>query len=132
MTNRMPLGSDAARSVGGGSAWGRPAKAGLLRELGEQLFALLRAQAAHSTRRADGELFHDLAGADLPDARQRFENQRHLHLPDGVVVGLQHLLQREFPGLELALQLGASLRPDGRLPKALISLVRAQLRSSRP
>ena len=54
-----------------------------------------------------------LCYTNLADAWQGLEHDRHLHLADGVVLALEHLLQRELPGLQLALQLGTSLPRGG-------------------
>src|SRR5262245_36839840 len=84
--------------------------AGLLLEPVEELRALLRAEPPDATARRDVELLHQLLRADLADARERFEDRRHLHLPHDVVVGThQHVTQRPRPRLQLALELRALL-----------------------
>ena len=45
-------------------------------------------ETADAAAGGDVELLHDLRCPDLPHAGQRLENGRHLHLADGVVVGL--------------------------------------------
>ena len=64
----------------------------------------------------DVELLHDLLRAHLADTGERLEHDRHLHLADGVVARrVSTSLSVRLPGLQLALQLGASLARGGGL-----------------
>src|SRR5439155_16018883 len=90
MTNSLPRGGIAVLLVG---------------ELGEQRFALLRAESADAPARGDVELLHELASPDLADAGERLQDVGDLHLPDRVVALREDVLEVPLARLQLRLQL---------------------------
>src|SRR5690606_18608575 len=54
-------------------------------ELALERGPLVRAEAAHAAGLGNGKPLHQLLGADLAHAGERFEQRRHLHLADDVV-----------------------------------------------
>jgi hypothetical protein len=95
-------------------------------ELTLQSGALVGAKAPHAAGLGDTEPLHDLLSANLSDARQGFQQSRHLHLSD-YVVGLtifQNLSERGSAVLQAVFDLGTLFAGLGSLLQGCGALFR--------
>src|SRR3954451_1701570 len=88
-----------------GSSGVTSAAVALLGELIQQRLLLLRTEALDAAVVGDADVFHDLAGLDLADARQGLEQGDDLQLADGGVGGGERFGKGDGAELELILQL---------------------------